>query len=375
MPTTSVTSQKVGSAGVTPTSSSSESSDCVIEVSGVWKIFGSRSLEALEAIRRDSLDKSQVLERFNAVVGVADVSLSVNRGEIFCVMGLSGSGKSTLVRHFNRLLEPTAGSIAIEGTDVMGLDQPSLREFRNRKIGMVFQNFALLPHRSVLDNVGMPLEIRRVSKNDRMRQAAKILDIVELSAWGNKFAHELSGGMQQRVGLARALAADPDVLLMDEPFSALDPLIRRQLQDEFISLSKVLNKTTVFITHDLDEAVRVGHRIAIMRDGRVVQIGTAEDIVMHPADDYVADFVAGISRLKVVRAHAVMRPLSEYESDTTKKIEDSYIRIDENESLSSIIGKAIDNESPMVIQSGGESVGVITRADILRTVIEGTEVS
>ena len=185
-------------------------------------------------------------------------------------MGLSGSGKSTLVRHFNRLLEPTAGSIEIEGTNVMELEQEALREFRNSKIGMVFQNFALLPHRSVLDNVAMPLDIRRISKHERMRQAAKILDIVELGAWGNKFAHELSGGMQQRVGLARALAADPDVLLMDEPFSALDPLIRRQLQDEFIGLSKVMNKTTVFITHDLDEAVRVGHQIAIMRDGRVV---------------------------------------------------------------------------------------------------------
>ena len=175
-----------------------------------------------------------MLAEYNAVVGVADVSLSVNRGEIFCIMGLSGSGKSTLVRHFNRLLEPTDGQILIEGTDVMALDyKRALQDFRNHKIGMVFQNFALMPHRSVLDNVAMPLEIRQVAKNERMRQAAAILDIVELGAWGSKFAHELSGGMQQRVGLARALAANPDVLLMDEPFSALDPLIRRQLQDEF----------------------------------------------------------------------------------------------------------------------------------------------
>ena len=224
-------------------------------------------------------------------------------------MGLSGSGKSTLVRHFNRLLEPTDGQILIEGTDVMSLGTQDLQKFRNQKIGMVFQNFALMPHRSVLDNVAMPLEIRKISKNERMRQAAAILDIVELGAWGSKYAHELSGGMQQRVGLARALAANPDVLLMDEPFSALDPLIRRQLQDEFIKLSKILKKTTVFITHDLDEAVRIGDRIAIMRDGRLVQTGTAEDIVMNPVDDYVADFVAGISRLKVVHAHAVMQPI------------------------------------------------------------------
>lgn len=346
----------------------------MIEVSGVWKIFGTRADEALAAIRKDGLGKAEILEQYNAVVGVADVNLSIPRGEIFCVMGLSGSGKSTLVRHFNRLLEPTAGSISIEGTDVMGLGPAQLREFRNQKIGMVFQNFALLPHRSVLDNVAMPLEIRQISKNDRMRQAAKILDIVELSAWGNKFAHELSGGMQQRVGLARALAADPDVLLMDEPFSALDPLIRRQLQDEFIRLSKILNKTTVFITHDLDEAVRVGHQIAIMRDGRVVQIGTAEDIVMNPADDYVAEFVAGISRLKVVRAHAVMQPIEKYLA-SGNEISKSTLRINENESLSTVIHKAIDNEAPIIVESGGNDIGVITRADVLRTVIEGTEVS
>jgi ABC-type nitrate/sulfonate/bicarbonate transport system ATPase subunit len=198
-------------------------------------------------------------------------------------MGLSGSGKSTLVRHFNRLLEPTAGQIMVEGVDVMALGQRELQAFRNQKIGMVFQNFALMPHRSVLDNVAMPLEIRNVAKNERMRQAAAILDIVELGAWGSKFAHELSGGMQQRVGLARALAANPDVLLMDEPFSALDPLIRRQLQDEFIRLSKILKKTTIFITHDLDEAVRIGDRIAIMRDGKLVHLFWCVLILHGPA--------------------------------------------------------------------------------------------
>ncbi len=350
------------------------SDDSVIEISNVWKIFGADPMGALNAIRQDGLSKAEVLSRYNAVVGVADVSLSVNRGEIFCVMGLSGSGKSTLVRHFNRLLEPTDGKILIEGTDVMALDQAALQAFRNRKIGMVFQNFALMPHRSVLDNVAMPLEIRQVSKNERMRQAAAFLDIVELGAWGSKYAHELSGGMQQRVGLARALAADPDVLLMDEPFSALDPLIRRQLQDEFIRLSQTLKKTTVFITHDLDEAVRIGDRIAIMRDGRVVQIGTAEDIVMHPADDYVADFVAGISRLKVVRAHAVMQPLDAYTQQHGPLPPDAP-RVGEGETLSTLINMAIDADGAILVEDNGADVGVITRADILRTVIEGTEVS
>ncbi len=348
--------------------------ETVIEISHVWKIFGARADVALQAIRDRGLTKAEVLSEFNSVVGVADVSLDVKRGEIFCIMGLSGSGKSTLVRHFNRLLEPTDGKIMIEGTDVMALDPRSLQKFRNEKIGMVFQNFALMPHRSVLDNVAMPLEIRKVPKNERLRQAAAILDIVELGAWGAKFAHELSGGMQQRVGLARALAANPDVLLMDEPFSALDPLIRRQLQDEFIRLSKILKKTTIFITHDLDEAVRIGDRIAIMRDGKMVQVGTAEDIVMHPADDYVADFVAGISRLKVVHAHAVMQPIDAYVSAYCTIAADAR-RVNASETLSTLINLAIDDENPIIVQDQGADVGVITRADLLRTVIEGTEVS
>lgn len=349
-------------------------SETVVEISHVWKIFGDNARDALKAVHERGLGKAEVLAEFNAVIGVADVSLSVNRGEIFCIMGLSGSGKSTLVRHFNRLLEPTSGKIEIEGTDVMALGTRDLQRFRNRKIGMVFQNFALMPHRSVLDNVAMPLEIRNVPKNERMRQAAAILDIVELGAWGSKFAHELSGGMQQRVGLARALAANPDVLLMDEPFSALDPLIRRQLQDEFIRLSQMLKKTTIFITHDLDEAVRIGDRIAIMRDGRMVQIGTAENIVMEPADDYVADFVAGISRLKVVHAHAVMRPIDDYVATIGPLAADTR-RVGTDETLSNLINIAIDDDQPILVTADGKDVGVITRPDLLRTVIEGTEVS
>jgi glycine betaine/proline transport system ATP-binding protein len=256
----------------------------------------------------------------------------------------------------------------------MALNPQELQKFRNLKIGMVFQNFALLPHRSVLDNVAMPLEIRSMNKNERTRLASKMLKTVELDAWGNKFAHELSGGMQQRVGLARALAADPEVLLMDEPFSALDPLIRRQLQDEFIKLSAVMKKTTLFITHDLDEAVRIGDRIAIMRDGRIIQIGTAEDIVMNPADDYVADFVAGISRLKIVRAHAVMQPMADYQT-THGKPSDDAPRVQESETLSHLIQLSINVDLPIVVQEKGIDVGVVTRRDILQVIVEGAETS
>ena len=347
--------------------------DSAIEIKNVWKIFGNNSKEALNAIQNENISKQEALEKYNSVIGVSDVSFNVKKGEIFCVMGLSGSGKSTLVRHINRLLEPTSGQILIDNEDVMKFDAKSLQDLRNKKIGMVFQNFALMPHRSVLDNIAMPLEIRGISKNDRLDAANKILDIVELQGWGNKFAHELSGGMQQRVGLARALAADPDVLLMDEPFSALDPLIRRQLQAEFIKLSKQMKKTTVFITHDLDEAVRVGHRIAIMRDGKVIQIGTPEEIVMKPADGYVADFVKGISRLKIVQAKSIMQPVEKFEKEfglIGKNLES----VHENDLLNKLIEKSsIKDEPILVINSDNKNIGIITQADLLKAVVEGSD--
>ena len=345
----------------------------MIQVKNVWKIFGDRSEEALNAIRKNNLSKAEVLEQFNCVVGVANTSLDIKEGEIFCIMGLSGSGKSTLVRHFNRLLEPTAGEIIIDGIDVMQLNTPQLQKFRNERIGMVFQNFALMPHRSVLDNVAMPLEIRGVGKNERLQQASEVLEIVELGAWGNKFAHELSGGMQQRVGLARAISANPDVLLMDEPFSALDPLIRRQLQDEFIKLSKQLQKTTVFITHDLDEAVRIGDRIAIMKDGVVDQIGTAEEIVMNPQTEYVANFVAGISRLKVVKAHVIMKPNVADLTTKSASVNNNVVNLDA--SLTEIIEMSIQKPGDIYVVDAEKVVGVIDQTDILKTVIEGTETS
>ena len=347
------------------------SSESAIKIENVWKVFGNNSVEALDAIQNKKISKTEALEKYNSVIGVSDVSFDVKQGEIFCVMGLSGSGKSTLVRHINRLLEPTSGKILINGHDVMTFDRESLQELRNKKIGMVFQNFALMPHRSVVDNIAMPLEIRGISKNDRLDTANKILDIVELQGWGNKFAHELSGGMQQRVGLARALAADPEFLLMDEPFSALDPLIRRQLQSEFIKLSKQMKKTTVFITHDLDEAVRVGHRIAIMRDGKVIQIGTPEEIVVSPVDEYVEDFVKGISRLKIVQAKSIMQSVEVYEKKNGKLWDDPE-SVQENELLSGLIEKSKSKDKPLIVKnSKNQVIGVITQSDLLKAVIEG----
>ena len=347
--------------------------EAAIQIQNVWKIFGNTSNDALDAIQNKKISKQEALEKYNSVIGVSDVSFDVNKGEIFCVMGLSGSGKSTLVRHINRLLEPTSGKILINNQDVMQFDKENLQDLRNKKIGMVFQNFALMPHRSVLDNIAMPLEIRGVSKNDRLDAANKILNIVELQGWGNKYAHELSGGMQQRVGLARALAADPEFLLMDEPFSALDPLIRRQLQTEFIKLSKQMKKTTVFITHDLDEAVRVGHRIAIMRDGRVVQIGTPEEIVVNPSDEYVADFVKGISRLKVVQAKTIMQPIEQYKKNFGENLSNNE-KVNENDILSKLIETSVSKDKPIVVLNNHNTeVGIITQSDLLKAVVEGND--
>jgi glycine betaine/proline transport system ATP-binding protein len=344
--------------------------EVAIKVENVWKIFGNNSQEVIHSIQNNSISKKEALEKYNAVIGVSDVSFEVLQGEIFCIMGLSGSGKSTLVRHFNRLLEPTSGKILINGIDIMGLDELTLREYRNKKIGMVFQNFALMPHRSVIDNIAMPLEIRGINKNQRYQEVEKILEIVELSGWGNKYAHELSGGMQQRVGLARALAADPELLLMDEPFSALDPLIRRQLQEEFINLSKKMKKTTIFITHDLDEAVRVGHRIAIMRDGQVIQVGTPEEIILNPVDEYVKEFVKGISRLKVVKAHSIMMPIENYKNLNQSIPKNSY-KILEDDNLNKIIEAAINQDEDITVYDESNNlVGIIDKKNLLKNVVE-----
>ena len=339
--------------------------NAVIELENVWKLFGSRASEAMQAIQTQGLGKADVLEQFDAVVGVKDASFSVQEGEIFCLMGLSGSGKSTLVRHINRLIEPTSGSIRILGEDIGSMKADALRALRADKIGMVFQNMALLPHRSVRDNIGFALELRGMDGYHKFIAADKALETVSLHGYGDRLPSELSGGMQQRVGLARALAADPEILLMDEPFSALDPLIRRNLQDEFLSLSANLKKTTVFITHDLDEAIRMGDRIGIMKDGEIVQIGTAEDIITEPADDYVADFVAGISRLKLVSAAKIMVNIDQH-IKASGPLPKNAPTAHPDDDLDKLVSLSTGTELPVVITADDKPVGVVTKDTLLR---------
>ncbi len=261
-----------------------------IVVRNVYKIFGNRAEEALAMVRQNQ-SKDQVLAQTGCVVGVNDLSLSIGSGEIFVIMGLSGSGKSTLVRHFNRLIDPTSGEILINGEDILTYDMETLRNFRRHKISMVFQSFGLLPHKNVIDNVAYGLTVRGESKAQCAERAQHWISTVGLQGYEKKYPHQLSGGMRQRVGLARALAADTDIILMDEAFSALDPLIRAEMQDQLLELQSTLKKTIVFITHDLDEAVRIGNRIAILKDGRLIQVGTPKEILHSPADEYVDRFV------------------------------------------------------------------------------------
>ncbi|HEY0287919.1 MAG TPA: glycine betaine/L-proline ABC transporter ATP-binding protein [Pseudomonas sp.] len=261
-----------------------------IVVKNVYKIFGNRAKDALSMIRQNKT-KDQVLAETGCVVGVNDLSLSIGSGEIFVIMGLSGSGKSTLVRHFNRLIDPTSGEILVDGENILTYDMEALRQFRRHKISMVFQSFGLLPHKTVQENVSYGLAVRGESKAVCSERALHWINVVDLKGYENKYPHQLSGGMRQRVGLARALAADTDIILMDEAFSALDPLIRAEMQDQLLELQSALKKTIVFITHDLDEAVRIGNRIAILKDGRLIQVGTPKEILYSPADEYVDRFV------------------------------------------------------------------------------------
>ena len=277
-----------------------------VDVQGLWKVFGADPERALDPANR-AKSRSEIQDELGLVVGLRDVSFGVDQGQIFVVMGLSGSGKSTLVRALIRLVEPTRGSVHIDGEDVLSYSPSQLMQFRRQKIAMVFQNYGLLPHRSVLDNVALGLEIRGIDKETRYQMASESIDTVGLSGWEDYRPSEMSGGMQQRVGLARALAVDPEILLMDEPFSGLDPLIRRELQDELISLQTKLHKTIVFITHDLNEALKIGDRIAVMRDGEIIQEGSPEEIVTLPTDEYVTEFVQDVSRAKVIQAQAIMQ--------------------------------------------------------------------
>lgn len=278
----------------------------VIEVKGLTKVFGRKTEEALSLLD-EGLSKEEILNKTGSTVAVNQATFSVEQGEFFVIMGLSGSGKSTLIRLINRLIEPTKGNIFIDGKDISNLDKKSLRDVRREKLSMVFQRFALFPHRTILENAEFGLEIQKMDKTDRRKKAKNALEMVGLGDYLEQYPDQLSGGMQQRVGLARALTNDPEILLMDEAFSALDPLIRKDMQDELIDLQAKMKKTIIFITHDLDEALRLGDRIALMRDGSIVQIGTPEEILVNPANDYVEKFVEDVDRSKVLTAKHVMK--------------------------------------------------------------------
>ncbi len=282
----------------------------IIEVKGLTKIFGPNPKRAIAMLAK-GLSKDRIYQETKLTVGVNQASFTIEEGEIFVIMGLSGSGKSTLVRLLNRLIDPTDGQVLIQGKDIVKMSKEQLREVRRKQISMVFQKFALFPHRSVLENTEYGLEIQGIDKSERRKKAMDALELVGLKNWENSRPDQLSGGMQQRVGLARGLANDPDVLLMDEAFSALDPLIRKDMQDELLELQSRMKKTIVFITHDLDEALRIGDRIALMKDGAIVQIGTPEEIMTNPANEYVERFVEDVDLSKVLTAsHVMKRPVT-----------------------------------------------------------------
>ncbi|MBM7715519.1 glycine betaine/proline transport system ATP-binding protein [Bacillus thermophilus] len=303
-----------------------------IEIKNVTKVFGKHTKKALQLLK-DGKTKREVLELNGATVGVNNATFDVYDGEIFVIMGLSGSGKSTLVRMLNRLIEPTAGHILLDGEDIVSLTKDELRKVRRKKIGMVFQNFALFPHKTILQNTEYGLEIQGINKAIRQEKAKESLKLVGLSGYENQYPDQLSGGMQQRVGLARALTNDPDILLMDEAFSALDPLIRKDMQNELLQLHDEMGKTIIFITHDLNEALRIGDRIALMRDGQIVQVGTPEEILMNPSNKYVERFVEDVDLSRVLTASHIMKQAESVQLDRGPRVA---LRLMKNQGISSI---------------------------------------
>ncbi|MFJ4747752.1 quaternary amine ABC transporter ATP-binding protein [Streptomyces albogriseolus] len=334
----------------------------VFSVDGLWKVFGPRADRVPADPALASLDAAELRARTGCTAAVRDVSFDVRKGEVFVVMGLSGSGKSTLVRCLTRLIEPTAGRIVIDGEDVRAMDKTRLRELRRHRAAMVFQHFGLLPHRTVLDNVAYGLEIQGMGRAARREKAAEVVAKVGLAGMEQRRPAQLSGGQRQRVGLARALAVDPEVLLFDEPFSALDPLIRRDMQDEVARLHREEGRTMVFITHDLQEALRLGDRIALMRDGRVVQLGTPEEIVGAPADDYVRAFVQDVPREQVLTVRTAMRPASPAERTATGPTVAPGTTV--SEAIETVAGAG----APARVLDEGECVGVVDAETLLHVV-------
>ena len=325
----------------------------------IWKIFGTYPKRTLETIDR-SLSRAEVQTQTGHVIAVKDVSFTINKGETFVVMGLSGSGKSTLVRCISRLIDPTAGEMIIDGEDIMGYSGAQLTELRRYRMSMVFQHFGLFPHRKVIDNISFGLEIRGMDKKERKVKAMEVLEKVGLHGWADHYPRELSGGMQQRVGLARAMAVDPEILIFDEPFSALDPLIRREMQDELIKIQSEVHKTMIFITHDFLEAIKMGDHIAIMKDGEISQIGTPEEIVANPVDDYVREFTEDVPRYKVLSVGKIMR-------EPSAGIRTDGACCSAGAKLDSLIDLAIKTQGPLaVLDERGNIVGEIDQSMILK---------
>lgn len=337
----------------------------MIEFKHIWKIFGPNPQHVVKTIQPEQ-DRAEILATTGHVVAVRDVSFEIEKGEIFVVMGLSGSGKSTLIRCLSRLIEPTAGAVLINGEDVTAMSDSRLRELRRSTVSMVFQRFGLFPHRRVIDNVAYGLEIQGMSADKRRQKAEEVLGLVGLKGWENHYPHELSGGMQQRVGLGRALAVDPEILLCDEPFSALDPLIRRDMQNELIHLQQTLKKTIVFITHDFLEALKLGDRIAIMKDGVIVQIGTPQQIVGNPADAYVREFVRDVPRSRVLTARSIMaRYEREHPLPETTVLSET--------TLDALIPIVAPKAEPVaVVDEDGICIGTVDRAAVMMALADGS---
>ena len=340
-----------------------------IEINNVFKIFGPKPASVLQMVK-DGSSKEEVLEETGHTVGLDDVTLKINEGETFVCMGLSGSGKSTLIRHLNRLIDPTDGEILIEGTNVMSLKKEELIDFRRHKMSMVFQRFGLFPHKTVIQNVGYGLEIQGISDEERKKICMNKIEAVGLSGFENQYPNQLSGGMQQRVGLARALATDTDIMLMDEAFSALDPLIRSDMQKQLLDLQDQLKKTIVFITHDLDESLRLGDHIGILNAGKLVQVGSPVDIIMNPADEYVAAFVKDVNRAKVIKAKVIMTPVDKIngldKSNLLKVQEDQFIE----EFLPQVVCTDANCE---VVDKKGNVKGYITNKELKISLTKGKE--
>ena len=334
-----------------------------IEIRNVYKIFGDNPSKVLPMVQ-DGASKEEVLEKTGHTVGLDNVSLSIEEGETFVCMGLSGSGKSTLIRHINRLIDPTSGEVLVEGTNVMDLDQKNLIEFRRHKMSMVFQRFGLFPHKTVIENVGYGLEVQGKTLEERNKIAMEKIESVGLNGFEHQYPNQLSGGMQQRVGLARALATNTNVMLMDEAFSALDPLIRSDMQKQLIDLQSELKKTIVFITHDLDESLRLGDHIGILNGGRLVQVGTPVEIIMNPADDYVKAFVKDVNRAKVLKAKVIMNPAKEANGIDKSNL----IKVNEDQFIEEFLPQVVcTNANCEVVDKEGNTKGYITNKELQKS--------